>query len=93
MQRLQKDNHAHRPACVMGELTRGERLQIMLTDSELAVLDDWRFSKRMPSRASAVRELLKRGLAAEGFASAKNGARSKDYGVVEGVKAGSKKSR
>jgi hypothetical protein len=77
----------------MGELTRGERLQIMLTDSELAALDDWRFSKRMPSRASAVRELLKRGLAAEGFASAKNGAQSKDYGVVEGAKAGGKKSR
>jgi hypothetical protein len=77
----------------MGELTRGERLQIMLTDSELVALDDWRFSKRMPSRASAVRELLKRGLAAEGFASAENGARSKDYGVVESAKAGGKKSR
>jgi hypothetical protein len=67
---------------VMGELTRGERLQIMLTDGELEALDDWRFSKRMPSRAAAVRELLKRGLAAEGFAIAKNGSRSKDYGVV-----------
>jgi hypothetical protein len=77
----------------MGELTRGERLQIMLTDSELVALDDWRFSKRMPSRASAVRELLKRGLAAEGFASAENGVRSKDYGVVESAKAGGKKSR
>jgi hypothetical protein len=46
----------------MGELTRGERLQIMLADGELAALDDWRFRKRMPSRASAIRELLKRGL-------------------------------
>ena len=55
----------------MGELTRGERMQIMLTESEQAALDDWRFAKRMPSRASAVRELLKRGLAAEGFATAK----------------------
>ena len=33
----------------MGQLTRGERLQIMLTDEELAALDDWRFAKRMPS--------------------------------------------
>ena len=49
----------------MAALARGERLQIMLTDDELAALDDWRFDKRMPSRASAVRELLKRGLAAE----------------------------
>jgi hypothetical protein len=75
---------------VMGELTRGERLQIMLTDDELAALDDWRFGKRMPSRAAAVRELLKRGLAAEGFISAKNGSRSKDYGVVEAAKADKK---
>ena len=51
----------------MNDLTRGERLQIMLTKEELEALDNWRFGKRMPSRAAAVRELLKRGLAAEGF--------------------------
>jgi hypothetical protein len=68
----------------MDELNRGERLQIMLTSEELAALDDWRFSRRMPSRAAAVRELLKRGLAAEGFDLAGKGAKSKDYGVVEG---------
>jgi hypothetical protein len=78
---------------IMGELTRGERLQIMLTDEELAALDDWRFVKRMPSRAAAVRELLKRGLSAEGFAMAKGGSRSKDYGVVEAVKPAARKSR
>ncbi len=77
----------------MGELSRGERLQIMLTDEELAALDDWRFAKRMPSRAAAVRELLKRGLAAEGFATAKGGAKSKDYGVVEASKQVGKKAR
>jgi hypothetical protein len=75
----------------MGELARGERLQIMLSSAELAALDDWRFVKRMPSRASAVREILKRGLAAEGFATAKSGSRSKDYAVVDSAKAGSKK--
>ena len=37
----------------------------MLDADELLALDDFRFKKRMPSRASAVRELLKRGLAAE----------------------------
>ena len=67
----------------MGELERGERLQIMLTDEELKAVDDWRFSARMPSRASAVRELLKRGLAAEGFDAAEQGTKSKDFGVVE----------
>jgi len=77
----------------MGELTRGERLQIMLSPAELAALDDWRFAKRMPSRAAAVREILKRGLAAEGFVLAKDGSRSKDYSVLEGAKAGSRKSR
>jgi hypothetical protein len=69
---------------MMDELNRGERLQIMLTAEELAALDDWRFSRRMPSRAAAVRELLKRGLAAEGFDLAGQGAKSKDYGVVDG---------
>ncbi len=68
----------------MDELNRGERLQIMLTGEELAALDDWRFERRMPSRAAAVRELLKRGLAAEGFDLASQGAKSKDYGVVDG---------
>ena len=67
----------------MDELNRGERLQIMLTQGELTALDDWRFSRRMPSRAAAVRELLKRGLAAEGFDVAGQGAKSKDYGVVD----------
>ena len=71
----------------MAGLTRGERLQIMLTDEELKTLDDWRFSRRMPSRASAVRELLKRGLTAEGFISAGAGEKSEDFGVTAGVAA------
>jgi hypothetical protein len=37
----------------MGELNRGERLQIMLTHAELRIVDTWRFAKRMPSRAAA----------------------------------------
>jgi len=60
---------------------RGERLQIMLTGEELTLLDDFRYKTRMPSRASAIRELLKRGLAAEGFESAAFGSKSEDYGV------------
>ncbi len=61
---------------------RGERLQIMLTPEELMALDDFRFKHRMPSRASAVRELLRRGLAAEGFGSADSGIKSSDFGVI-----------
>jgi len=67
----------------MGDRTREERLQIMLTAEELAALDDWRFSRRMPSRASAVRELLKRGLAAEGFSIATAGRKSQSYGMLQ----------
>jgi hypothetical protein len=61
---------------------RGERLQIMLDAEELAAVDDFRFQKRMPSRASAVRELLRRGLAAEGFLTAPVGTKSSEYGVT-----------
>jgi len=64
---------------------RGDRLQIMLTTEEVRMLDDWRFSHRMPSRASAVRELLRRGLAAEGFGLSPAGAKSKEYGLGNGV--------
>jgi hypothetical protein len=68
----------------MVDLTRqrGERLQIMLSPEELVVIDDFRFKKRMPSRAAAVRELLKRGLAAEGFSIAPVGVKSAEYGVT-----------
>jgi len=64
---------------------RGERLQIMLKPDEVMALDDWRFARRMPSRASAIRELLKRGLAAEGVVIRPNNGRtrSQDYGVVD----------
>lgn len=77
----------------MGELTRGERLQIMLTNEERVALDDWRFAKRMPSRASAVRELLKRGLAAEGFMTADGRSMSKDFSIVDGPQRVKKKAR
>jgi len=76
----------------MGVLERGERLQIMLSAHELVALDDWRFSKRMPSRASAVRELLKRGLAAEGFTTADRDTKSKEYGVVEQQKSNGRRA-
>lgn len=67
----------------MAELERGERLQIMLNADELQAVEDWRFAKRMPSRAAAVRELLRRGLASEGFITAQAGTKSADYGVID----------
>lgn len=38
------------------------RLQVMLSNDEMAALDDWRFQNRMPSRAEAVRTLIRHGL-------------------------------
>jgi hypothetical protein len=67
----------------MSDLSRPERLQIMLTEDELAALDDWRFGRRMPSRAAAVRELLKRGLAAEGVILQGGRMKSADFGVID----------
>jgi len=73
----------------MADLTREQRLQIMLTEAELQALDDWRFQRRMPTRAAAVRELLRRGLAAEGFTQALQGQRSQDFGVTNKRNGGS----
>ncbi len=68
----------------MGELTRPERLQIMITPEELAAIDDWRFTRRLPTRAAAVRELLRRGLAAEGKVLVGPRRSSRTFGVVDG---------
>ncbi|RWM04990.1 hypothetical protein [Mesorhizobium sp.] len=69
----------------MAELERPQRLQIMLTEDELAAVENWRFDKRMPSRSAAVRELLRRGLAAEGFLTAETGVKSQDFGVLSPI--------
>jgi metal-responsive CopG/Arc/MetJ family transcriptional regulator len=67
----------------MTGLSRETRLQIMLDDDELSAIDDWRFKRRMPSRAAAIRELLRRGLAAELGADTDASRRSGDFGVLD----------
>lgn len=62
---------------------RGERIQIMLAPDELAALDDFRFHNRMPSRASAIREILRRGLGVLNGAGASAGNKSSDFGVLK----------
>lgn len=59
---------------------RGERLQVMLSPDELAAVDDFRFKHRMPTRAAAVRELLKLGLTVTASDSMP-GMKSSNYGV------------
>jgi len=74
----------------MADSERGERLQIMLSAEELEAVETWRFERRMPSRAAAVRELLRRGLAADGFLTAQAGVKSQDFGVISGGDADSR---
>lgn len=71
----------------MAKQERDIRLQIMLRPQELRAIEEWRFSKRMPSRAAAVRELLRRGLAAEGFEIAPDGKHSGEFTVTEPARA------
>jgi len=64
-------------------LSRGERLQIMLNVEELKAVDDFRFKQRMPSRAAAGRELFKLGLSVLRQAPALSRQKSTDFGVLE----------
>ncbi|WGR98910.1 MULTISPECIES: hypothetical protein [unclassified Bradyrhizobium] len=65
----------------MNEL-RAERLQVMLSPEELTAVDDFRFRHRMPTRAAAVRELLRLGLASSAVDAAA-GVKSSEYGVFD----------
>ena len=64
---------------------RGERLQLMLSLPELAALDDFRFRNRMPSRAAAIREVLRRGLGSSNGNPAIAGSKSSDFGILRGA--------
>ncbi len=77
----------------MAGLTRSERLQIMLSAVELEAVDNWRFARRMPTRAAAVRELLRRGLKSEGFEIAQAGAKSRDFHVLDETAMGGQAGR
>lgn len=66
-------------------LAREERLQIMLSPQELKAVDNFRFQHRMPTRAAAVRELLRHGIEEVGISPvAENaGITSGDYLVLK----------
>ena len=67
---------------VKGRNQREERLQIMLAPEELSALDNFRFAQRMPSRAAAVRELIRLGLASVDSLIAQPGTHSREFGVL-----------
>jgi hypothetical protein len=66
----------------MADRERGERVQMMLSAQELAAIDAFRFKQHMPSRAAALREVLRRGLTVTGRVST-DGAQSGDFGVLK----------
>ena len=67
-------------------LVREERLQIMLAPEELVAVDNFRFEHRMPSRAAAVRELLRLGIVNAKVATDNAGIKSRDYSVLKVAK-------
>jgi len=73
----------------MSTANRDERLQIMLEPGELRAVDDFRYKFRLPSRAAAVRELLKRGLTSAPTGEVDDRSRSQDFGVL-GIANGSR---
>jgi hypothetical protein len=70
---------AHERVSLMAASTRRQRLKVTLTPLERSKLEDWRFIQRMPSRAAAVRALLKLGLASEGIDITPSTSRSQDF--------------
>ncbi|MEM9356797.1 MAG: hypothetical protein AAGB04_11325 [Pseudomonadota bacterium] len=63
---------------------RTEKIQLMLDDEELTAIDDWRFDNRLPSRAAAIRELIRRGLMTqEEFEAPPTDADSKQFRVTD----------
>ena len=64
------------------QISRDERLQIMISEEELKLIDDWRFRHRMPSRAAAIRELIRLGLN-DGGPDHEDKDKSSESGIVE----------
>lgn len=63
---------------------RTEKLQLMLGPDELRAIDDWRFENRLPSRAAAIRELIRRGLlVSDDFADPPEDAASGEFRVTD----------
>lgn len=62
---------------------RTEKLQIMLDQFELEAIEDWRFRNRVPSRAAAIRELIRRGLEAGDLDASPSDQSSQDFRVTD----------
>lgn len=49
----------------MTSAPKDQRIPFMVTRAELDAIDEWRFANRIPTRAAALRALVRRGLALE----------------------------
>lgn len=65
------------------EPLRTERIQVQLTKEELGLLDEWRFRNSIPSRAAAIRDLIRIGLAEPGVRDGTLRRKSTDFGLTE----------
>ena len=69
----------------MAKRERYERMQFMLSAQELGALDNFRFKHRLPSRAAAIREALRRGLGVSEKLVV-GGSQSADFGLLQQTK-------
>jgi hypothetical protein len=67
---------------LMAKRERYERMQFMLSAQELRALDNFRFQHRLPSRAAAIREALRRGLGVSEKLVV-GGSQSADFGLLQ----------
>ena len=66
-------------------MTTRYRFQFFLTLAELAVIDDWRFEHREPSRVAAIRRLLRLGLQSNAKDHEGPRKRSQDFRVLDPI--------
>jgi hypothetical protein len=85
-QKAKCDDERSAPALAPPILLRLARDRRMLSPKELEAVDNFRFAHRMPSRAAAVRELLRYGISNVGAVLENAGIASGDYGVLKAPK-------
>lgn len=76
----------------MSTRERHERMQFMLSSQELEALESFRFRHRLPSRAAAIREALRRGLGVSEKLIV-GSSQSADFGLLQQTKRQPKKMR
>ena len=54
----------------------------MISPDEMEVIDTWRYRQKIPTRAAAIRELLRRGLGADDLGEPSQNADSESYSVL-----------